>query len=227
MTTLKKPRRDYRSPTGAKLTGVTSILGKHLGWKTDALIGWAHKLGREGRALRERDDAAAQGSCTHAIVAAELGGDAVDLEEWRADHMLNGRPNAMRVIELIRSQGWTVIGVEVAITAESFGGTIDLVVRDDDGRVLIVDLKTGKGSYNEMAVQLGAYSWLWRVECSRRGQPECFATEGAIIHAYAGEPIRLHRVSAAALAAGEHVFRKLLDIEEVAHAVVVGEVENG
>src|SRR5512139_2903279 len=127
-----KARRHYEH-NGKRLQGVTSILSAHLGWKTNALIGWAHKLGREGRSLGERDDAAALGSCVHAMVAAELGGEPVDASEWRAEHMTAGQPNAARVLDLIREMGWSILAVEVAISAETFGGTIDLVVRDADG----------------------------------------------------------------------------------------------
>jgi hypothetical protein len=78
-----KTRRDYRTADGAKLSGVTTILGKHLGWKGPALIQWAFKVGRDGGSLSVRDDAAALGSCVHALVAADLGGEAVDASEWR------------------------------------------------------------------------------------------------------------------------------------------------
>jgi hypothetical protein len=126
------------------------------------------------------------------------------------------------VVALVRERNWTVLAIEVAITSESFGGTIDLVVRDGDGKILIVDLKTGRGIYKEMGVQLGAYAWLWRMRCAKEDRMHEVATEGAIIHAAFGEALAVHMVSAGSMAAGEQVFRKLLDIEEVAGRIEVG-----
>jgi hypothetical protein len=213
-----KPRRFYENDTTrARLKGVTTIMGAHLGWKTNALIGWAHKLGKEGRSLGERDDAAALGSCTHALVEAELMGRELDAGEFSAELVTKALPNAARVVEYVREKGWEVLACEVAISAESFGGTIDLVVRDGD-RILLVDLKTGKGVYREMAVQLGAYAWLWRIHAARHELP--IATEGMILHAPPGEPLRGVEVPAGVLVAGEQIFRHLLSIEECAGQIV-------
>jgi Holliday junction resolvase-like predicted endonuclease len=213
-----KPRRFYENDTTrARLKGVTTIMGAHLGWKTNALIGWAHKLGKEGRSLGERDDAAALGSCTHAIVEAALTGAAFDHGEFPAELVAKAGPNAERVVAAIKEKGWEVIACEVAISAESFGGTIDLVVRDGD-RILLADLKTGRVVVPEHAVQMGGYAWLWRIHAAHHSLP--IATEAVIIHAPPGEPLRFIPVSPASLVAGEQIFRHLLSIEECAGQIV-------
>lgn len=216
----KKPakQRRYYEHNGKRLSGVTSIIGKHLGWKVDALIQWAHKQGKEGKSLGERDEAAKLGQACHAIVESELKGEPIDYEgeSFKPAHVEKARPNAARILDKIRERRWRVLAVEEAISAESFGGTIDLVVEDPDKGVMIADIKTGKGVYPEMKVQLGAYAWLWRIRCARKSDFG-IATCAEIIHAPFGEALTTPAVGPRALATGEQIFRKLLEIEECHH----------
>lgn len=218
----KKKHRDY---TPGK-PSVTTVLGRHLGWKTNGLIGWAYRLGKEGRSMGERDEAAAKGSCAHDIVAAHFSPDHGDLSSWRDEQLHDARPNAQRIIDEIARRGWTVLHVEVAMESESFAGTLDMVVRDADGFIAIVDHKTSKGAYNETVIQLGAYGWLWRLHVAKTaGADGAFdvATHGYVMHAPYGEPLRVLPVSPAALMAGEQAFRLLLQIHEIEHQIKLGE----
>ena len=38
-----------------------------------------------------------------------------------------------------------------------YGGTLDILARDSDGRIVLADIKTGKGVYKESVLQLAAY----------------------------------------------------------------------
>ncbi len=216
-----KKKRDYSiGPDGKRKPSVTTIIGKHLGWKTNALMGWAHKLGKEGRSMSERDEAAAKGSCAHDLVAAHFAPEEHgDLSEWSANQISEAMPNAARVIEEIKRRRWTPIAVELAMETSSFAGTVDMIVRDADGRVLIVDLKTGKGAYDETVVQLGAYNWLWRVS----GDGTDIALEAAVIHAPYGADLSVRPVSAPALFAGEQAFRLLLQLHEITPQIKLGD----
>jgi hypothetical protein len=221
----KKKHRDY---TPGK-PSVTTVLGKHLGWKTQGLIGWAFRLGKEGRSMGERDEAAAKGSCAHDIVAAHYAPETHgDLSSWREEQLHEARPNAQRTIDEIARRGWTVLHVEVAMESESFAGTLDMVVRDADGFIAIVDHKTSKGAYNETVIQLGAYGWLWRLYCAGFVTDDVpatalFADRGYVMHAPYGEPLRVLPVSPAALMAGEQAFRLLLQLHEIEHQIKLGE----
>lgn len=216
----KKKHRDY---TPGK-PSVTTILGRHLGWKTNGLIGWAYRLGKEGRSMGERDEAAAKGSCAHDIVAAHYAPETHgDLSSWRDEQLHEARPNAQRIIDEITRRGWTVLHVEVAMESDSFAGTLDMVVRDADGNIAIVDHKTSKGAYNETVIQLGAYGWLWRMHLSTGGRDDLFATHGYVMHAPYGEPLRVLPVAPAALMAGEQAFRLLLQIHEIESQIKLGE----
>lgn len=227
MTALPVKKKKHRDYTPGK-PSVTTVIGRHLGWKTQGLIGWAHKLGKEGRSMGERDEAAAKGSCAHDIVAAHFAPETHgDLSSWRGEQLHEARPNAQRIIDEIARRGWTVLHVEVAMESESFAGTLDMVIRDADGFIAIVDHKTSKGAYNETVIQLGAYGWLWRIHSSRDSKGDdaamLFADRGYVMHAPYGEPLRVLPVAPAALMAGEQAFRLLLQIHEIEHQIKLGE----
>ncbi len=167
---------------GVTYPGVTSIL-KVID-KSDALMSWAarqtaeaaigiesmhigslaqliDKVGTEGaiKALTarkdwKRDEAAALGTAVHGY----------------ADDHINGRPipedlpavqrDYVTVYEdWWKAAGWTVRTSEAYLvhTAHGYGGTLDLLCRDRDGRTVLADIKTGKGVYSEAVLQLAAY----------------------------------------------------------------------
>ena len=208
---MKQPstRRDYRNAAGEKVPGVTSVMGETLGWSKQGLIQWAFKLGKEGRSLSERDKAADKGTATHALTWRILGHD--DGTELDDADIAEHEPNARRVANAILSR-WKIVHVELPIVCDTHAGTIDLIVRDKDGRVGVVDLKTGKGVYNEVAVQLGAYSRLY-------GQPVDFA---AVIHAHPGEPLAVIDIDRATLDHGAAVFGHLLEVYRLKRKIKVG-----
>lgn len=197
----KKKRRDYNGKPS-----VTTIIGQTLGWSKDALIGWAYKLGKEGRSLRERDDAATLGQAVHHLVGLAFGAEG---DETFADSVIEAaRPNAERVIAWI-SERYEVVECERAIIGERFAGTLDYVLRSrDDGRLVIADLKTGKGVYDEVAIQLAAYDTLLLYSGAER------CDRGLVIHAAAGESIEAYTVTGEQLAMGATAFFHLLDVYE-------------
>ena len=129
---------------GKTYPGVTSIL-KVID-KSDALMAWA---------ARNTAEAA----------LAQLGTDVHAL----ADRVANGEPDII-VPENVRrhvhgyaewwaASGWTVRTTEAYLVnpEHGYGGTLDLLCRDRDGRTVLADIKTGKGVYAESVLQLTAY----------------------------------------------------------------------
>jgi hypothetical protein len=58
-----------------------------------------------------------------------------------------------------KASGWTLRLAEamVVFPTHRYGGTFDLLAYDRDGRTVLADVKTGKGVYREVALQLAAY----------------------------------------------------------------------
>ena len=169
---------------GRTYPGVTSILG--VIDKSGALMSWAARqtaeaavdlalagtaeatglanllntVGREGtvkaltaRSGWKRDEAAALGTAVHGY----------------ADDHINGRP-IPELPEIQRkyvdayaewwaASGWTLRTSEAYLVHPEFGygGTLDLLCRDADGRTVLADIKTGKAVYKEAVLQLAAY----------------------------------------------------------------------
>lgn len=183
MTALLTPTLITRSAShqytyaGTTYPGVTSIL-KVID-KSDALMAWAARntaeaalaqldalaslratVGDQGvikaltsRASWKRDEAAQLGTDVHAL----------------ADRLVNGESD-MIVPENVRkhvhgyaewwaASGWTIRTTEAYLVnpGHGYGGTLDLLCRDRDGRTVLADIKTGKGVYSESVLQLTAY----------------------------------------------------------------------
>ena len=58
-----------------------------------------------------------------------------------------------------QAAGWTIRATEALLVNPrvGYGGTLDLLCRDRDGRTVLADIKTGKGVYQETSLQLAAY----------------------------------------------------------------------
>ena len=98
--------------------------------------------------------------------AAQLGSDV----HGYADDHVNGRqlpPNLDKsIVDRVQAYAawwaaskWSLRASEAMVvhTAFGYGGTIDLLARDGDGRTVLADIKTGKGVYREAVLQLTAY----------------------------------------------------------------------
>lgn len=148
---------------GKRVPGCTTSIVGQLGWNTQALKWWAFRVGKEGNfeSLNDYTKPADIGTFAHAAVEADLKDEPIDL---------SGVPEEMRrTVEkiVVRWQRWKKSRVAEVLLAEEelvskelrFGGRPDLVFRDPDGEVWLLDLKTG-GIYAEHLVQVAAYAML-------------------------------------------------------------------
>lgn len=163
---------------GITYPGVTSII--KVVDKSDALIGWASRntaeaalaqldhlaslrdtVGPEGvikaltaRSAWKRDEAAAVGSDVHGY----------------AERIARGEPFAVlpesimvrveHYAEWWRTSGWRLRLAEAFVvdTTAGYGGTIDLLAYDEQGRTVLADVKTGANLYPETRLQLAGYA---------------------------------------------------------------------
>lgn len=102
----------------------------------------------------QRDEAAQLGSEVHRLAELHL---TTGLTDHIPDDGIRRRVDAYA--EWWRNSGWSrplteVMGVNPSV---GYGGTLDLLARDADGRLVLADIKTGKGVYREAILQLAAY----------------------------------------------------------------------
>lgn len=202
--------RAYRHPvTNILLPSVTSVLGalpkKALQyWASGAVADRAIDLlpvlvqllmtGDRSQARRWLCDA------TNPASAATIGTDAHGAMEsvWRRSqgtlidqstldlaNMPNNRPYIAAAEAFLSEYAVEVWSVEATHYAPGWAGTSDLIVRTGSGEYVLIDVKTGKGVYPDVALQLGAYAAAHEV--TRDGgmtlEPMPEITRGYVLHA--------------------------------------------
>lgn len=105
------------------------------------------------RSSWKRDEAAALGTEVHNLA------DLVVRGQPTPSMTATTRSRVLAYADWWKASGWSLRTSEamlVNVTA-SYGGTLDLLARDRDGRTVLADIKTGKAVYNEAVLQLTAY----------------------------------------------------------------------
>lgn len=168
-------RRIYKTTGGLKVPGVTTVLGI---LNKPALLDWAAKEERKGvmecllnkKILPEkhfyttlRDTAASIGTICHFMCECHLKGLEADLSEFEPSQVSQAENGYIKFLDFWDKSGFNVLTTEQALVHEGlgFGGTIDIVCNDKDGRLVLLDLKTSKAIYPEYWSQVAAYREMW------------------------------------------------------------------
>ncbi len=150
----------YKNSKGEKLRGVTTILGV---LAKNALIPWAYQRGVDGLPLYEsRDKAATAGTLAHKYVEQHLRG-LPDPTTGGLEKDIIDKAEACFISFLSWEKAHTfkMVDSELSLVSNEyqFGGTIDIgAIVNELG---IVDIKTSKGVYFTMRVQVSAYGHLY------------------------------------------------------------------
>ena len=159
---LNEPHQLYKNEGGDILPSVTAILGKHI--SKPNLVPWAHRLGKDGKDLEiHGGEGRRKGSITHFLIHGHCEGFDCDLSKCDKAEA----EAAMNMFETWKK--WWKESATRLIKAETqlssgrlgYGGTIDLIGRDQEGRVFIADWKTGSRLHTEYQIQLCAYRMLY------------------------------------------------------------------
>jgi hypothetical protein len=148
----------YKNRNGITVPGVTTVIGQ---LNKPQLVAWANRLGLQGiNSNKYRDEMAEIGTLAHSMILAQLGGDAVDFNDFTPEQMSKAR-NCMRSYDAW-DEGKLVmpIVVEKPMVSEHFqyGGTPDFYGWID-GKITLADYKTGS-IYKEAYIQACAYYYL-------------------------------------------------------------------
>jgi hypothetical protein len=159
---------------GDKISGATTIIGD--GFPKPALVGWAanvtadcvldrwqelleltpserDKLLRRAR-FDHRDEAAERGKAAHTLIQRLTRG-----EEVEPSDELKGYVDAY--LQFVKEWAPKEILVEAPIFSLEYhyAGTLDVIADLADGRRWLLDFKTGKNVYTDVALQLAAYRY--------------------------------------------------------------------
>ena len=208
------PRIAYADKAGNKVSGVTTILGSSLGWKTPGLMHWAWKVGSEGKDYREeRNKAADAGTLAHACAEAIITGKDLPVipEEHKAK--VEGAVSAFRAWQ--EQTRLHLVASEIPLVSEThkYGGCID-AVGALDGAAMLIDFKSAKDLYPDVVVQVAAYASLWT-----ENHPDLPIKAWHVLRWGADGDFHHHSLSEAQVAAGWRVFLAALAIYNDRNAV--------
>lgn len=169
---MGRPSQGYYNAAGDKVPGTTTIIGRFK--ESGGLIQWAYKSGREHERMvaqgKEaprhlydvRDAAAEAGTLAHDMIEAHILGKDYEAPAVSEDTLTKARNAFAQFLEWRDQSRMEIIATEKAYVSEryQFGGTVDGIGRDIKGRIVLIDWKTSNGVYQDMLVQLAAYSLL-------------------------------------------------------------------
>lgn len=149
----------YKTTAGQRVPGATTITGL---LNKPYLVAWANKLGLEGvDSTKYRDEAADVGTLAHAMIQAHLQGFELDMNEHSPLTIDLATNAVLSYLEWEKGHTIKPILCETPLVSDSmrFGGTVDCYC-ELDGKMVLLDFKTGKAIYDEYFVQLAGYAEL-------------------------------------------------------------------
>lgn len=156
-----KAHQRYRLADNTICPGVTTITGI-LGMNKGVLVRWANRIGLEGiDSSKYVDSKATIGTLAHAMVTDKLQGIETDTSDYSKNDIDRAENSALSYYAWERGKEIEPILIEKSLISEKhrFGGQIDIFAKINGVNELI-DLKTGKGIYQEYFIQVGAYGKL-------------------------------------------------------------------
>lgn len=146
----------YIDANGNLVVGVTTVLNV---LDKPALVKWANNLGLQGiDSTRFKDKMADIGTITHLRILAHLKHIEPDLSEYSQADIKTSDNCMLSYNSWERGHKLEPICIETPLTSDrySFGGTPDFIGLVD-GRLEIIDYKTGNGIYGTAYYQIAAY----------------------------------------------------------------------
>jgi hypothetical protein len=146
----------YINANGNRVVGVTTVLNV---LDKPALVKWANNLGLQGLdSNKYRDKMADVGTITHLRILSHLKGIEPDLSEYSQSDIKTSDNCMLSYYEWEKHHKLEPICIETPLVSDryGYGGTPDFVGLID-GRLEIIDYKTGNGIYGSAYYQVAAY----------------------------------------------------------------------
>ena len=151
--------RILTSPEGVECPSVTTILDII---NKPFLLQWANKLGKEGKDVdREKERAARGGTVGHELIHHTRGGEPVNKRDWSAEEYAEGEVVLGKYASWLNHGGKqkkmrTILMEERMFSQRGYCGAMDWY-GELDGKLTLLDFKTGKYVSPEYVYQLAAY----------------------------------------------------------------------
>ena len=207
-----KTHTKYFTSDNVQVKSVTTLIGQHLGWNKQMLIAWSRIQGLKGKdANKVRDEAGEIGTLAHKYCEAYIKKEKVDT----SDYSENQIKKAIVAYDAFREWDSQVkpeyVESEIKLVSDKYktGGTCDLILKIKN-KLVIADLKTSKGLYDEFIIQLGAYRKLYEMQTGNK------INGGLLLRLdKEGKGFEQHQIPLKKLNWGWKVFQLCLKLEEL------------
>lgn len=159
---MPTPRKGYFKKDGTKVSGVTTLTGVNLGWNKGPLCYYNWEQGSKGfKYMEKAQEAADAGTCGHYLVDCDIHGISPDLSKFTEDAISKGENAFLNYLEWKKGFNIKVLHTEIQLVSEeySYGATPDCIA-EANGKVCLLDWKTGNSIYSETKIQLAAYAYV-------------------------------------------------------------------
>lgn len=157
-----KEHQKYFLRDGHRVIGASTIA--KIGDDPGGLIHWAWKKGRDGEDYRlSRDAAADAGTVCHALIEAYLVGDELELSDFTEEAIQEARVGFEEFRKWWEEERMVFMYSELQLVSHDhgYGGTLDIVGRDPEKRVCLLDIKHTNAVRESHARQLAGYEHLY------------------------------------------------------------------
>ena len=213
-----KAHQRYRSKTkflkngnGVILPGVTTIIDGQLGWNKRVLMNWSRNMALDGiDPDKVKEQAGDIGTLIHNMIEAHIVGEKFDTSGSSKDEIDKAENGFLAFLDWEAANKPQYLGLEIEVISERYmyGGTMDILMGLDD-KLVQVDLKSSKGVYAEMIVQVAAYRQAYEEQEDKKIDENHILKlgkeDGGFEH---------HKISDIKLDAGWRVFESLLAIKQ-------------
>jgi len=161
MTGKYKAHIRYKNKLGKHIPGVSTIKNE-LGWNRETLCDWNNKMGLSGIDTKKYvSDKADIGTLAHKFITDTLQGKKTNTDDYSKNQIERAENSVISFNSWIKDHRLEPQIIEKPLVSENFqfGGTPDIYGLVD-GIYTLIDLKTGKGIYDEHLIQTAGYSIL-------------------------------------------------------------------
>lgn len=157
------PHQKYFLRDGREVPGCSGIAKITDGF--EGLLRYTWKQGKDGKPYgAERDDAADAGEIAHALVEAYLVGDTLDLTDYSEEAQRLGNVAYEKLKMWWEEQKMVFMHAELQLLSHEheYGGTLDIVGRNREREVCLIDMKAVKTLRTAHGIQvIGGYAPLY------------------------------------------------------------------
>ena len=161
---VKKTRAHHKYITeeGKVVPGATTVIA-NLGWNKQVLMNWAKREALKGNDPDKLKEAAADiGTCAHYMCECDAKEVQADLTEYSEVTIKVAKKCFKGYLDWKKAYGIVDITSEIAVVDSKleYGGMIDLLCTNGEGKRILADIKTSSGVYPDHRIQLAAYHHL-------------------------------------------------------------------